>query len=102
MYLLKDMTNGHCIPGPAIIIEKNRHVLFPTFLYYNQATMYVMLIRVLVLHSTIVVEPSCTATITEYGDVEIMVCNITCIQCMLRHRWGNLYASQVMVNTMEI
>ena len=26
VYLLKDMTNGHCVTGPAIIIEKNRYL----------------------------------------------------------------------------
>jgi hypothetical protein len=59
------MTNGHSVKGPAIIIENNR--------YYN----YIILIDVLlnfILHSTIVVEPGCLATVTEYGDIKIMVC----------------------------
>ena len=34
-----------------------------------------VLMLLFVLHSTIVVEPGCTATITEYGDIEIVVCH---------------------------
>ncbi|OCT77308.1 5-oxoprolinase isoform X2 [Xenopus laevis] len=46
VYLLQDLSSDHSITGPAIIIDKN---------------------------STILVEPDCTASITEYGDVRISV-----------------------------
>ncbi|KAM8966221.1 5-oxoprolinase [Pelodytes ibericus] len=46
VYLLEDLTCEHSIPGPAIIIDKN---------------------------STILVEPDCTATVTEHGDIQISV-----------------------------
>ncbi|PIO23846.1 hypothetical protein AB205_0014510 [Aquarana catesbeiana] len=46
VYLLEELSCDHTIPGPAIIIDKN---------------------------STILVEPDCTASITEYGDVQITV-----------------------------
>ncbi|XP_075067731.1 5-oxoprolinase isoform X2 [Mixophyes fleayi] len=46
VYLLEDLSCDHTISGPAIIIDKN---------------------------STILVEPDCAASITEYGDVQIVV-----------------------------
>ncbi|KAG8431578.1 hypothetical protein GDO86_018122 [Hymenochirus boettgeri] len=46
LYLLENLSCDHTIPGPAIIIDKN---------------------------STILVEPDCTASITEYGDIRISV-----------------------------
>ncbi|XP_053571428.1 5-oxoprolinase isoform X2 [Bombina bombina] len=46
VFLLQDLTCDHIIPGPAIIIDKN---------------------------STILVEPDCTAAITDYGDIRISV-----------------------------
>ncbi|XP_061463198.1 5-oxoprolinase isoform X2 [Rhineura floridana] len=46
VYLLEDLTWGHSIPGPSIIIDKN---------------------------STILVEPACTASITRLGDICIAV-----------------------------
>ncbi|XP_063777232.1 5-oxoprolinase isoform X1 [Pseudophryne corroboree] len=46
VYLLEDLSCDHTIPGPAIIIDKN---------------------------STILVEPDCTASITDYGDVQVVV-----------------------------
>ncbi|XP_068094216.1 5-oxoprolinase [Hyperolius riggenbachi] len=46
VYLLEDLSCDHTIPGPAIIIDKN---------------------------STILVEPDCVASITEYGDVQVTV-----------------------------
>nr|XP_033788894.1 5-oxoprolinase isoform X2 [Geotrypetes seraphini]XP_033788895.1 5-oxoprolinase isoform X2 [Geotrypetes seraphini]XP_033788896.1 5-oxoprolinase isoform X2 [Geotrypetes seraphini] len=46
VYLLEDLSYDHAIAGPAIIIDKN---------------------------STILVEPNCTASITEFGDVKISI-----------------------------
>ncbi|CAH2286095.1 5-oxoprolinase [Pelobates cultripes] len=46
VYLLQELACDHTIQGPAIIIDKN---------------------------STILVEPNCTATVTEYGDIQISV-----------------------------
>lgn len=46
VYFLEDLSCDHIIPGPAIIIDKN---------------------------STILLEPECTATITEFGDIQISV-----------------------------
>ncbi|XP_075437118.1 5-oxoprolinase-like isoform X2 [Ascaphus truei] len=46
VYLLQDLACDHTIPGPAIIIDKN---------------------------STILVEPGCTATVTDHGDVRISI-----------------------------
>ncbi|KAM4028675.1 5-oxoprolinase, partial [Anomaloglossus baeobatrachus] len=46
VYLLEDLSCDHTIAGPAIIIDKN---------------------------STVLVEPDCTASITEYGDIQILV-----------------------------
>ncbi|XP_073522528.1 5-oxoprolinase-like isoform X1 [Phyllobates terribilis] len=46
VYLLEDLSCDHTIDGPAIIIDKN---------------------------STVLVEPDCTASITEYGDIRISV-----------------------------
>uniref|UniRef100_A0A8C4N6U7 Hydantoinase B/oxoprolinase domain-containing protein n=1 Tax=Eptatretus burgeri TaxID=7764 RepID=A0A8C4N6U7_EPTBU len=46
VYLLEELSCDHTIPGPAIIIDRN---------------------------STILVEPDCTATVTELGDVRISV-----------------------------
>ncbi|XP_069588101.1 5-oxoprolinase-like [Ranitomeya imitator] len=46
VYLLEDLSCDHTIDGPAIIIDKN---------------------------STVLVEPDCTASITEYGDIHIAV-----------------------------
>ncbi|XP_053322646.1 5-oxoprolinase [Spea bombifrons] len=46
VYLLQDLTCDHAIPGPAIIIDRN---------------------------STILVEPDCRASVTEYGDIQISV-----------------------------
>ncbi|KAM3929038.1 5-oxoprolinase isoform 1-T1 [Leptodactylus fuscus] len=46
VYLLEDLSCDHTIAGPAIIIDKN---------------------------STVLVEPDCTASITEYGDIRISV-----------------------------
>ena len=45
------------------------------------AELYALVYVVLVLHSTIVIEPGCKATITEYGDIEIMVCYAIHEQC---------------------
>uniref|UniRef100_R7VSF8 5-oxoprolinase n=1 Tax=Columba livia TaxID=8932 RepID=R7VSF8_COLLI len=46
VFLLEELGCGHSIPGPAILIDKN---------------------------STIVVEPGCTASITQFGDIDIAV-----------------------------
>ncbi|XP_073411157.1 5-oxoprolinase [Dendrobates tinctorius] len=46
VYLLEDLSCDHTIDGPAIIIDKN---------------------------STVLVEPDCTASIMEYGDIHIAV-----------------------------
>uniref|UniRef100_A0A8C8S128 5-oxoprolinase, ATP-hydrolysing n=1 Tax=Pelusios castaneus TaxID=367368 RepID=A0A8C8S128_9SAUR len=46
VYLLEDLSSGHTVPGPSIIINKN---------------------------STILVEPGCTASITRCGDISIAV-----------------------------
>ena len=46
LYNLNDLKGGHCIYGPAILIQDT---------------------------STMVIEPDCTAVITEYGDVQIKV-----------------------------
>ncbi|OPJ74327.1 5-oxoprolinase [Patagioenas fasciata monilis] len=46
VFLLEELGCDHSIPGPAILIDKN---------------------------STIVVEPGCTASITEFGDIDIAV-----------------------------
>ncbi|XP_062987330.1 5-oxoprolinase [Elgaria multicarinata webbii] len=46
VYLLEDLSCGHVIPGPSIIIDKN---------------------------STILVEPGCTASVTRLGDICIAV-----------------------------
>ncbi|KAJ1195078.1 hypothetical protein NDU88_004361 [Pleurodeles waltl] len=46
VFLLEDLSCDHTIPGPAIIIDKN---------------------------STILVEPDCTALVTEFGDVKISI-----------------------------
>ncbi|XP_029442000.1 5-oxoprolinase [Rhinatrema bivittatum] len=46
VYLLEELSCDHAIPGPAIIIDKN---------------------------STILVEPDCTAAVTDLGDVKISI-----------------------------
>ncbi|XP_074842525.1 5-oxoprolinase isoform X2 [Carettochelys insculpta] len=46
VYLLEDLTWGHSIPGPSIIVDKN---------------------------STILIEPGCRASITRRGDISIAV-----------------------------
>ncbi|CAI7991083.1 5-oxoprolinase [Geodia barretti] len=46
VFKLGDLTFGHSLDGPAVLVDES---------------------------STILVEPGCTARITQYGDVEIMV-----------------------------
>lgn len=46
-------------------------------IYNTLCTVYMCLL----LHSTIVVEPGCIATITECGDIQIVVCDLNFHYC---------------------
>ena len=37
--------------------------------------LFIYNVMLMLLFSTIVVEPGCIATVTEYGDIEMMVCH---------------------------
>ena len=71
VYLLDEMTYGHSVEGPAIIIDKHRcetrslsHDCHVICCHGN---------FLLSVYSTILVEPGCHASITQYGDVRIQV-----------------------------
>ena len=78
IYMYGNLTYGHTISGPSIIIDDNRYVcshvrIIPTA--RNISRYFVAnTIRVSVLCSTILIEPQCVATITKHGDVCIKVC----------------------------
>lgn len=68
VYRLKDLLAGHTVNGPAIIIEPNRFGWkFSTISLKQTSAVFVT------LFSTVVVEPDCTAVITDEGNVRIDV-----------------------------
>ena len=92
MYLLNDLAAGHSIEGPAIIIDQNRYAYYSILLIlynivpasirllfkYAVFTIITWCIIVIIydchlIHSTILVEPQCTAYITTSGDIRIEV-----------------------------